>query len=170
MPDARFRNVIDKSADGVVVVRMDGTISAGPSGGGLIAARRRIVVVEDNTDNRQMLRSLLQLSGHQVTAAADGRTGLEAIRAVLPEIALIDIGLPLMDGHEVARRIRALPECDQVLLVALTGCGRPQDRKRALEAGFDAHLVKPVDFDELVDFLAFGARGVRPAEGVTGIR
>jgi PAS domain S-box-containing protein len=137
--------------------------SANPSGRGPVASRRRIVVVEDNTDNRRMLHSLLELSGHEVTAASDGRTGLEMIRAIQPEIALVDIGLPVMDGHEVVRRIRTLPECDQVLLVALTGYGRPEDRQRALEAGFDAHLVKPVDFDELNDFLAFGARGVRQA-------
>src|SRR5579863_8292785 len=104
---------------------------------------RRIVIVEDGADNRQMLVSLLELSGHQVAAAANGRTGLETIRATQPEIALVDIGLPLMDGHEVARRVRALPECDNVYLVALTGHGRREDRQRALAAGFDAHLVKP---------------------------
>jgi CheY-like chemotaxis protein len=129
------------------------------------AVHRRIVVIEDNADNRYMLRSLLELSGHQVAAAADGRTGLETISATRPEMALVDIDLPVMDGHEVARQVRALPECDDVYLIALTGHDRPDDRRRALEAGFDEHLIKPVDFDELNRFLASRTRHFRHADG-----
>lgn len=138
----------------VRLVLTTASVSTVSPDGGQVATGRRIVLVEDNPDNRQMLRSLLELGGHQVAAAGDGRMGLEMIRATQPEIALVDIGLPLMDGYEVARQVRALPECNNVYLVALTGYGRQQDRRRALEAGFDVHLVKPVDFDELNYFLA----------------
>jgi CheY-like chemotaxis protein len=139
--------------------------ATGPASGGHSPVSRRIVIVEDAPDNREMLCSLLQLSGHQVTAAADGQAGLEAIVATLPDIALVDIGLPIIDGHEIVRRIRRMPQCDGVQLVALTGYGRPEDRERAIEAGFDAHLVKPVDFDELTAMLASRSRCVRHADG-----
>jgi CheY-like chemotaxis protein len=128
---------------------------------GAATVSRRIVIVEDGSDNREILRSLLELSGHQVTTAADGQAGLEAIVAVRPEVALVDIGLPLIDGHEIARRIRGAPEYDDVYLVALTGYGRPEDRRAALDAGFDEHLVKPVDFDELANILTYRDRSLK---------
>lgn len=125
------------------------------------AVQRRIVVVEDGTDNREILRALLELSGHQVTTAADGQAGLDAIASVHPDVALVDIGLPLIDGHEIARRIRELPEYDDVYLIALTGYSRPEDRRAALGAGFDAHLVKPVDFNELTSAVSDRDRSPR---------
>jgi CheY-like chemotaxis protein len=96
-----------------------------------------------------MLRELLELCGHEVYPAADGPQGLAAFVDFRPNVALIDIGLPGMSGYEVAERIRSLPRGRDVYLIALTGYGQPEDRRRALAAGFDAHLVKPMRVEEL---------------------
>jgi len=106
--------------------------------------RRRVLIVEDNDDARDMLRHLLEQTGHEVHEAADGLSGLERAFALRPDAAVIDIGLPELDGYEVARRLRAAGHAD-VLLVAVTGYGQSGDRQRSAEAGFDAHLTKPVD-------------------------
>jgi signal transduction histidine kinase len=116
------------------------------------APARRVLVVEDNDDAREMLRNLLHLFGHEVHEACDGASGIEEARRVRPDAALIDIGLPGIDGYEVARRIRA--DVPGARLVALTGYGQPEDRDRALAAGFDVHLVKPVDPEQLQRLLA----------------
>ena len=113
---------------------------------------RRILLIEDNADAREAMCALLELDGHDVQAAPDGPQGLELARTKRPEIVLIDIGLPGMDGFEVARRMRALGQ--PVVLVALTGYGQPEDRRRTQDAGFDAHLVKPVDPADLTHALA----------------
>jgi len=121
------------------------------------AAARDVLVVEDNDDARETLRRMLELEGHRVRTAADGVSGLEAVRSAPPEIALIDIGLPKMDGYELARRIRReVSGARQPYLVAVTGYGLPEDRKRTLEAGFDMHVVKPVDAALLADVLERG--------------
>jgi signal transduction histidine kinase len=117
------------------------------------ARPRDILVVEDNDDARETLCRLLVLSGHRVRAAADGPAGVEAALAAPPEVALIDIGLPRLDGYEVARRIRAAEGARRPLLIALTGYGLPEDKERAEQAGFDAHLVKPVDAGALARLL-----------------
>jgi len=108
------------------------------------ARRLRILVVEDNADAREMLRTALTLDGHEVKEAADGASGLDILRAYQPDVALIDVGLPGIDGYELARKARGTVG-KMVRLVALTGYGSAEDRRRALEAGFDAHLVKPID-------------------------
>jgi signal transduction histidine kinase/ActR/RegA family two-component response regulator len=113
------------------------------------APARRVLVVEDNSDARESLCQLLEQAGHEVADAADGPSGLEAARALRPEIALLDIGLPGLDGYEVARRLRADPATAKTFLVAVTGYGQPEDRRRAWQAGFDAHLVKPVSPERL---------------------
>jgi len=113
---------------------------------------RRILLIEDNEDAREALRALLELDGHEVEAAAEGQQGLEIAGTKAVEVALIDIGLPGLDGYEVARRMRALGRPQ--ILIALTGYGQPEDRRRAEEAGFDAHLVKPVDPTALTKTLA----------------
>ncbi|HJQ64058.1 MAG TPA: ATP-binding protein [Burkholderiales bacterium] len=122
---------------------MERKISAQP------AAARRILIVEDSDDTRQMLKEALILSGHEVQEACDGETGLTAAAAAPPDIALIDIGLPDIDGYEVARRLRANPANGRIPLIALSGYGQPADVKRAYDAGFDSHLTKPVAIDEL---------------------
>jgi CheY-like chemotaxis protein len=109
---------------------------------------RRIVVVEDNRDARETLERLLALDGHTVLSAEDGPTGLEQILAARPEVALVDVGLPLLDGYGVAAEVRKRLG-SAVQLVALTGYGNPEDRQRAFLSGFDSHLVKPVTLDEL---------------------
>jgi CheY-like chemotaxis protein len=101
--------------------------------------------VEDNEDGRESLRELLELWGHKVSVAGSGPEGVEMAFAVRPEVALIDIGLPGLDGNEVARRIRSILDEDEMSLIAMTGYGQPEDRRRALQAGFDRYLVKPVD-------------------------
>jgi protein-histidine pros-kinase len=104
---------------------------------------RRIVIVEDNADARDMLRVMLELAGHEVYETADGLSGLEAVLRLRPDVALVDIGLPGLDGYELARRVQATLS-DPPRLIALTGYGQPHDRERALMAGYHVHLVKPV--------------------------
>jgi CheY-like chemotaxis protein len=104
-----------------------------------------VVVVEDNADNREVVVSLLRMRGHRVISVEDGVRGVEAILGGRYDVALVDIGLPGWDGYEVVRRVRAAPGGNAVLLVALTGYGRDEDRTRAAAAGFDAFLVKPFD-------------------------
>lgn len=123
-------------------------IAGGPS---LLDARprqRRILLVEDNSDARQALQDLLELWGHQVQVAQDGMGGVAMALEVRPELALVDIGLPGLDGYRVAQELRAQVGRD-IRLVAITGYGGPEDRSRALQAGFDHHLVKPLRPDEL---------------------
>jgi signal transduction histidine kinase len=117
---------------------------------------RRILVVEDNPDAREALALLLESLGHRVEQAGDGLTGLEAARANPPDVALIDVGLPGIDGYTLAREIRATPRCAAVRLIALTGYSRSKDRERGREAGFDAYLVKPVDPAQLLQALSEG--------------
>jgi CheY-like chemotaxis protein len=115
--------------------------------------QRRILIVEDDADNRDMMRILLESLGHEVHDAADGASGVEAAARLEPEIVLIDIGLPGIDGYEVARRIRATVR-GRPRLVALSGYGQPEDKQRAFAAGFDDHLVKPADPQRLAAILA----------------
>jgi signal transduction histidine kinase len=116
--------------------------------------QRRILVADDNNDALESLATLLQLSGHEVYTAANGAMALESAEQHRPEVALLDIGMPKMDGYEVARRIRAQPWGQRMTLVALTGWGQDSDRRRSQEAGFDSHLVKPLDLDKLTELLA----------------
>ena len=117
------------------------------------SAGRSILIVEDNADARDALRVLLELEGHAVETAGEGQRALELVRTADPDIALVDIGLPGIDGHEVARRVRANGGRRPVL-IALTGYGQPEDHRRATEAGFDRMLVKPVDPVTLAALLA----------------
>jgi CheY-like chemotaxis protein len=116
-------------------------------------ARWRILLVEDNVDARQMLQMLLTLAGHEVDSAPDGISGLEKAAARRHDVLVIDLGLPGLDGYEVARRLRADGRAE-LGLIALTGYGQPEDRQRALAAGFDAHVVKPVDPAHLATVIA----------------
>jgi CheY-like chemotaxis protein len=116
------------------------------------AGSRHILVIEDNEDGRESLEALLKLLGHRVVAAVDGSQGIALALQARPEVALIDIGLPGLDGFQVAEQIRAALG-QTIRLVAMTGFGQPDDRRRAREAGFDAHLVKPVEVDALQQIL-----------------
>jgi CheY-like chemotaxis protein len=116
------------------------------------APRRRVLVIEDNADAREALGALLEVWGHQVETAADGPGGFELALVTRPEVVIVDIGLPGLDGYHVAHGLRA--SLGGVFLIALTGYAQPDDRRRALEAGFDIHLVKPVDPEALAAALA----------------
>jgi CheY-like chemotaxis protein len=126
-----------------------------------VPASRRILIVEDHQDARESLRILLEAWGHRVEVAAEGRGGLEKVLALRPDITLVDVGLPGLDGYALARAVRAAPGGDAIYLVALTGYGQPEDRRRAEAAGFNAHLVKPVDQEDLLRVLgrAVGGKG-----------
>jgi signal transduction histidine kinase/CheY-like chemotaxis protein len=118
------------------------------------ASVRRIMIVDDNVDAADSLAMLLSLEGHETECVYSAAAGLQRVIAFAPDVVLLDIGLPDTDGYEVARRLRALPAGACLTLVALTGYGQAEDRERALAAGFDAHLVKPVDLAALGRILA----------------
>ncbi|HEY7887996.1 MAG TPA: response regulator [Steroidobacteraceae bacterium] len=132
---------------------------------------RRILIADDNNDALESLATLLQLSGHEVYTATNGGTALQSAERHLPEVVLLDIGMPLLDGYEVAKRIRAQPWGQRITLVALTGWGQDSDRRRSREAGFDSHLVKPLDLETLIDLLArlpsTATRGHAVANGIS---
>ncbi|HYU35621.1 MAG TPA: response regulator [Thermoanaerobaculia bacterium] len=114
-------------------------------------AQRRILVVDDNRDSAESLALLLELQGHEAQIAFEGPAALAIARTFNPDFVLLDIGLPGMDGYEVARRLRE--EGSASRLVALTGYGLDEDRQRSLDAGFDDHLVKPVSLEDLARIL-----------------
>ncbi len=116
-----------------------------------------MLVVDDNADAADTLADLLTDLGYFARATYDAVSALELIRSFRPEVCFLDIGLPVIDGYELASRMRQMPEAAGVRLVAVTGYGRDADRRRAREAGFDGHLVKPVNLDALDRVLAEGA-------------
>jgi CheY-like chemotaxis protein len=118
----------------------------------------RVLVMDDNIDAAEGLRMLLEMNGHAVETVYDGPTALEQIEAFTPDVALLDLGLPGMDGIEVAQRARALPGGKGTLFVAVTGWGQDEDRHRTRRAGFDVHLTKPIEWHELDLILRTRAR------------
>jgi PAS domain S-box-containing protein len=120
----------------------------------LSAVRRRILVVDDNEDAAEWLAAVLRLNGHETHVAHDGLEAVRSAERIRPDAVLLDIGLPRLDGYEACRRIRAQSWGQDLLLVALTGWGQDEDRQKSREAGFDAHLVKPVDDEVLLKLLA----------------
>ena len=114
----------------------------------------RVLVVDDLPDARASLRLLLGLWGHEIREAADGPSALREAADFRPDVVLLDIGLPGLNGFEVARRLRQQPALRKAVLVAMTGYGRESDRQRSQEAGFDHHLVKPGDFGKVLQILA----------------
>ena len=117
-------------------------------------ARRRILVVDDNHDAAESLTMLLELSGHEVEMAHDGAAAVEAVERFGPEVVFMDLGMPVLNGYEAAEQIRRLPLPRQPWLVALTGWGQEEHLRRAREAGFNAHLTKPVEYEQLARLLA----------------
>lgn len=139
--------------------------------GGQAAPRQklgRILVVDDNTDSADTTAMVLQAFGAQVGVARDGRQALAMLDEFAPAVMLVDIGMPGMDGHEVARRVRSAPSGQGVVLIAMTGWGQDEDRRHSHEAGFDHHLVKPVDFPALEQLLVSLARR-RQRRGPAGL-
>ena len=117
-------------------------------------ADRRILIVDDNRDSADSLAMLLEITSNKTYVAHDGVEALEAIEKYRPEVVLLDIGLPRLDGHEVCRRIREQPWGKDIVIIALTGWGQEDDRRKSEEAGFNGHLVKPVDYDKLLELLS----------------
>ncbi len=114
----------------------------------------RVLIVDDNLDSAQGLGRLLHRRGYEVRLAHDGLSALKTAKAFAPSAILLDIGLPEMDGYEVARRLRLETGCDEATIIAVSGYGQEEDRRRSREAGFDYHLVKPVDFEQVRKLLA----------------
>lgn len=138
--------------------------SDGPSPAEVAVESRRVLVVDDNADAAEALAMLLRLKGHAVECCHDGPSALDAVKTRRPEFVFLDIGMPGMDGLEVARRLRTEPEGSAIVIVAVTGWGQEADRRRTAEAGFDHHLVKPVSAADVHRLLAREAAGNRPAE------
>ena len=118
------------------------------------ARRRRVLLVDDHNDSRRMLGLMLTLAGHEVLETGNGIDALRLAADERPDVAIVDISLPGIDGYEVARRIRADPGTRAIMLIALTGYGYEEDLRCAIEAGFDVHLVKPVEAARLAAAIA----------------
>ncbi len=133
-----------------------------------VGPQRRILVADDNHDAATSLSLQLELAGHEVRTVFDGAEALEMAEVFRPDVALLDLGMPKVDGYEVARRLRAQPWALGTTLIALTGWGQPQDRARSAAAGFDVHLVKPVAEAELFRALALSSDDGRAEAERTG--
>jgi len=129
-----------------------------PRNAGAAMSSRRVLVIEDNPDAAETLREMLEVWGHEVAVAYDGRAGVEKARAFGPDVVLCDIGLPVMDGYQVARAIRGDPAIASTFLVAVTGYALPEDQRRAADAGFTRHLGKPVPIEVMEEVLAAAPR------------
>ena len=110
----------------------------------------KILVVDDNVDSAESLALLLSMGGHEAHVAHDGAAAVDAAAQLRPDVMLLDIGLPKMDGFEVCRRVRQEPWGQKMAMVALTGFGQDRDRAESENAGFDRHMVKPIDYDALL--------------------
>ena len=129
----------------------------------------RILVVDDNADAADMLAMFLSTAGHHVVTASDGPQALDVLRTFAPDVAVLDIGLPVMDGYELARRLRELLGNRAPLLIAVTGYGQAEDAQRSRDAGFAHHLVKPVDGDTLLALLASVAPRQEARSALSGL-
>jgi CheY-like chemotaxis protein len=126
-----------------------------------VIPRKRILVVDDNRDSAESLRMLLEFLGADVRVAFDGASALRALDGYEPAVVFLDIGMPDMDGYEVARRMRGIVSPEKTTIVALTGWGQEADRRKAREAGFDRHLIKPADVGALQALLGSLDESVR---------
>jgi CheY-like chemotaxis protein len=135
--------------------------------GGATTDKLRIMVVDDNRDTAEGLARLLKRDGHEVIVAYDGHAAVAKAHEACPQVVLLDIGLPGIDGYEVAGRLREEAACSRALVIALSGYGQDEDRRRSRAAGFDFHLVKPVSFDELRALVTIAHRPPSPAPHLT---
>jgi CheY-like chemotaxis protein/two-component sensor histidine kinase len=137
-----------------IVSEPRGAAASGSDGAQESPVQRRILIVDDNRDSAESLAMLLEITGNRTYLAHDGIEALAAIETHRPEVVLLDIGLPKLDGHEVCRRVREHNWGKDVVMIALTGWGQADDRRKSQEAGFNGHLVKPVDYDNLLELLS----------------
>jgi PAS domain S-box-containing protein len=142
--------VLAQSAEG----EPNGGVVESSGGSAAAGVERRVLIVDDNRDSAESLAMLLEITGNKTFVAHDGLEAVEAAEQHRPDVMLLDIGLPKLDGHEVGRRIREQPWGKDIVVIALTGWGQEEDRRKSQEAGFNGHLVKPVDYDELLALLA----------------
>ena len=145
-----FRLSLTSSASGAAAAASGGMALAGAS------SARRILVADDNQDAATSLAMVLEMAGHETRVATDGAKAVAIAMEFRPHVVMLDIAMPVMDGLEAAREIRALPGGDAVLLLAISGFGQDADRRRSIEAGFDEHLVKPVDLARIDALLEKG--------------
>jgi CheY-like chemotaxis protein len=138
----------------IVVARLDDPMSASATTTDSMQTARRVLVADDNEAAAHMLALLLERFGNEVRTAMDGEKAIELAAEFLPDLVLMDLGMPKLDGLDAARRIRSEPWGKSMLLAALTGFGQPSDKQRTKEAGFDFHLVKPINVDDLRRLLA----------------
>jgi CheY-like chemotaxis protein len=124
-----------------------------PVSGGLARKRLQIVIIEDNRDYADSLQAFCELHGHKVTVAYTGNEGLDAVLRRVPDVVICDLGLPAVNGFEVAKTLRQNPHTANICLIAVTGYGSDQDRRDAAECGFNAHLVKPVGPMEILKLI-----------------
>jgi CheY-like chemotaxis protein len=161
-PEARYRRLFETARDGILilVVRLPlARASDRPRRAALAPSRSpsrrlKVLVVDDNHDLVEMLELAIDGMGHEVRRATDGETAISAALAYRPDVVLLDIGLPIISGLEVARQLRQCPELSHTRLIALTGWGDAADRRQTAEVGFDHHLIKPADPAELETLLA----------------
>jgi CheY-like chemotaxis protein len=137
-----------------------------PAGVG-VSTRLTILLVDDNQDSTRALGMLLEHFGHEVVTAHDGAEALRKADEVRPDVGLLDLGLPVLDGYQVAQALRERPGGERLLLVAISGYGQPNDRARSKAAGFDHHLVKPVDCGALLELLQQRTRPAQSGEAVS---
>jgi CheY-like chemotaxis protein len=131
-------------------VELASSAGSGHVGLGMSASGKRVLLVDDNEDARELLAGLLELQGFQVEAAGDAAGALAIAERFQPEVVVLDLGLPEVDGWELARRLRQISSLTQTRIVALTGYGTELDRARSREAGIDAHLLKPIEASQLI--------------------
>jgi two-component system CheB/CheR fusion protein len=160
---------LGKGSEFTVRLPLDGGTGAQPHppSSSRVGPTRRVLIIEDNLDAAVSLREALELDGHEVQVAHDGREGVALALAFLPEVVLCDIGLPQMDGYEVARALRGEDPCREALLVALSGYALPEDLQRAVDAGFDRHLAKPPSLDRLKELLASVSHETCDSQSIT---
>jgi CheY-like chemotaxis protein len=115
-----------------------------------LSASRRVLIVDDNLDTAEGMARLLRLSGHRVETVHDGPSAIDAVRADPPDVMLLDIDLPGMNGYEVAKKLRGDECCEHLVIIGVSGYGQEVDRRRSREAGFDHHLIKPVEYESLM--------------------
>ena len=145
------------------VLRKPSVVTQTPAVGSEPSPQRRILIVDDNKDSADSLAMLLEITGNKTYMAHDGVEAIEAIEEYRPEVVLLDIGLPKLDGHEVCRHVRQQPWGKDIVMIALTGWGQEDDRRKSEEAGFNGHLVKPVDYDRLLELLSSSTKNERSA-------